>query len=160
MQQNPRSLSPQEQLAVSLYLKSMNKAEASRDAGYASPSVFDRPAVKAAVAEQITVRAERLRVGGDWVLSELKRVYDRCMQTENILDREGVATGEIRFDAANALKALALIGKHTDVRAFEDTSAAPTDDDIIARLKRGRDRTFERRASLPHLQLDQEINFF
>lgn len=132
-------LQPQEQLAVSLYLKSMNKAQAARDAGYASPSVFSKPAVKAAIAELLAVRAERLRLGGDWVLMELKRVYDRCVQMEQVLDRDGVPVGELRFDAANALKALALIGKHVDVKAFDDKQANETSrEDMIQRLKEGR----------------------
>ena len=132
-------LTPQEQLAVSLYLKCMNKSQAARDSGYASTHVFNKPPVKAAIAEQLSIRAERLRVGGDWVLGELRRVYDRCMQTEKVLDKDGMPTGEIRFDAKNALQALNLIGKHCDVRAFQETRQA-SDDDLIARLQRGRER--------------------
>jgi hypothetical protein len=134
-------LQPQEQLAVSLYLKSMNKTQAASDAGYASPSVFNKPSVKVVIAEELSIRAERLRVGGDWVLMELKRVYDRCMQIEKLVDRNGNPTAEVAFDAANALKALALIGKHVDVRAFEAKREATTgDDEVVTRLERGRQR--------------------
>lgn len=134
-------LQPQEQLAVSLYLKSMNKTQAAHDAGYSSLSVFSKPSVKAAIAEQLSIRAERLRIGGDWVLMELKRVYDRCMQTEKVLDRDGNHTGEFHFDASNSLKALNLIGRHVDISAFEtkDTTS-PMHDEIIKRLQRGRQR--------------------
>jgi len=136
------NLQPQEQLAVSLYLKSMNKTQAARDAGYGSLSVFQNPSVKAAIAEQLSIRAERLRVGGDWVLNELKLVYDRCMQTEKVIDRDGCDTGVFRFDAPNALKALSLIGKHTDVRAFEPAPDRDSSkqDELMARLQRGRKR--------------------
>lgn len=138
-------LQPQEQLAVSLYLKSMNKTQAASDAGYGSPSVFSKPSVKAAIGEQLSIRAERLRVGGDWVLMELKRVYDRCMQTELELGSDGNPAGIFEFDPANALKALALIGKHTDVRAFDDKSQDQSiDDELLRRLKRGRARARER----------------
>ena len=137
-------LQPQEQLAVSLYLKSMNKTQAACEAGYASPSVFNKTAVKEAIAEQLSIRAERLRVGGDWVLGELRRVYERCMQSEKVLDKNGGFTGELKFDAANALKALSLIGKHVNVRAFEN---APTRSTlgvrIIERLNAGRQRTID-----------------
>ena len=132
-------LQPQEQLAVSLYLKSMNKTKAARDAGYATPSVFSKDNVKAAIAEQLSIRAERLRVGGDWVLGELRRVYDRCMEIQEIKDVYGQSTGEFKFDAANAIKALALIGKHVDVRAFEDKVASNSfSEEVVERLQRGR----------------------
>lgn len=133
-------LKGQEQLAVSLYLKSMNKIQAASDAGYGSPSVFNNPKVKAAIAEQLSIRAERLRVGGDWVLMELKRVYDRCMQTEKVIDQYG-ATGEFKFDAANAIRALNIIGKHVDVRAFEVKDATATINDVLVdRLNAARHR--------------------
>lgn len=138
------NLQPQEQLVVSLYLKSMNKTQSARDAGYSSTLVFDKPPVKVAIAELLSIRAERLRVGGDWVLGELKRVYDRCMQVEDVFDRDGRPIGRFEFDASNALKALALIGKHTDVRAFEDKARAlPSDSELINRLNRGRQRVDE-----------------
>ena len=134
-------LQPQEQLAVSLYLKSMNKAQAARDAGYATPAVFYKDNVKSAIAEQLSIRAERLRVGGDWVLGELKRVYDRCMEIQEIKDVYGQPTGEFRFDATNAIKALALIGKHVDVKAFEmKDSRSASDAELIDRLKHARQR--------------------
>ncbi len=124
-------LGPKEQLAVSLYMKSMNKAQASRDAGYASPSVFEKPLVKAAISEQMQIRAERLRIGADWVLMELKKCYDTS-----------VSLGEMR----NALTALSLIGKHVDISAWDNQ--AEQDDsalDIVERLKRGRLRLNERK---------------
>lgn len=94
MELNKHNLQPQEQLAVSLYLKSMNKTQAACDAGYSSPTVFSKPSVKAVIAEQLSIRAERLRVGGDWVVMELTRVYDRCMQAGEELDREMVVQPE------------------------------------------------------------------
>jgi len=153
-------LQPQEQLAVSLYLKSMNKAQAARDSGYASPSVFNKPAVKKVIAEQLTIRAERLRVGGDWVLGELKRLYDRCMQNEPALDRDGEYIGEYRFDASNAAKALTLIGKHVDVRAFDLNTAMPSStEEQVARLQRGRKRMLQlahRKCDVAELQTDKD----
>lgn len=134
-------LQPQEQLAVSLYLKSMNKTQASRDAGYGSASVFNKPQVKAVIAEQLSIRAERLRVGGDWILMELKRVYDRCMQIQEVKDVYGQPTGETHFDANNAIKALNLIGKHVDVKAFDVKEASVVQhDELIVRLQQGRQR--------------------
>jgi len=140
---------------VSLYLKSMNKAQSARDAGYESTLIFDKPAVKVAIAELLSIRAERLRVGGDWVLGELKRVYDRCMQVEDVFDRDGRPTGRFEFDASNAIKALALIGKHTDVRAFEEKmQVLPGNDELVNRLNRGRQRVRERNS-----QIESSLSF-
>jgi phage terminase small subunit len=138
------NLQPQQQLAVSCYMKSMNKTQAAKDAGYSTTSVFDHPEVSAAIAEQLAIRAERLRVGADWVLAEAVRVYQRCMQTEKILDRDGNHTGEFKFDANNAIKALALVGKHVDVKAFDQVvEASQEDSELVERLRRGRQRTFK-----------------
>jgi phage terminase small subunit len=111
------NLQPQQQLAVSCYMKSINKTQAAKDTGYITTRVFDNPEVSAAIAEQ-------LRVGADWVLAEAVRVYQRCMQTEKILDRDGNHTGEFKFDVNNVIKALALVGKHVDVKAFDQVVEA------------------------------------
>lgn len=136
-------LSPQQQLAVALYLKSMNKTQAATDAGYASPHVFSNPTVKAAIADQLTIRAERLRVGGDWVLSELRRVYERCMEArlDTVVLSDGVPAGVYKFDSRGALKALELVGRHVDVKAFDPKQVASvTEEEIRDRLVAGRQR--------------------
>ena len=143
MSSTKRNLQPQQQLAVSLYMKSMNKTQAAKDAGYSGTTVFNNPSVKAAINEQMSIRAERLRIGADWVLAESVKVYERCMQLElvTVKDRDGLPLGEFRFDAANAIKALTLIGKHVDVKAFDTPMTIDdTDSEVMARLKRGRDR--------------------
>lgn len=141
MEPTRHSLLPQQQLAVSCYMKSMNKSQAAKDAGYSSTSVFDNASVKGAISEQMSIRAERLRIGADWVLAESVKVYNRCMQMEKVIDKNGNTTGEFKFDANNAIRALTLIGKHVDIKAFDvPNTTDEVDDDVMARLKRGRDR--------------------
>lgn len=138
-------LTPHEMVAVSLYLKTtpLNKSQAARDAGL-SPSIFNKPSVKRAVDDQLRTRAERLRLGGDWVLMELRRVYDFCL---------GAA------DATNALKALNLIGKHVDVKAFDPKQEnGVADRALLARLHEGRQRAHAasaRTARLPRLPANE-----
>ena len=137
------NLQPQQQLAVSLYMKSMNKTQAAKDAGCSSTSVFNNPSVKAAINEQMLIRAERLRIGADWVLAEAVKVYQRCMQMElvTVKDCDGLPAGEFKFDAGNAVRALTLIGKHVDVKAFDVPIAPDTsENEILERLQRGRSR--------------------
>ena len=114
--------------------------------------------MKAAIAEQLSIRAERLRLGGDWVLGELRRVYDRCMEIQEIKDVYGQSTGEFKFDAANALKALSLIGKHVDVRAFEDkVSTSSFGEEMVERLQRGRLRTASNQPKVTFLEQTNEV---
>ena len=137
------NLTAQQQLLISLYMKSMNKTQSAKDAGYSSTSVFDNASVKAAINEQLTIRAQRLRVGADWVLAEAVKVYNRCMQQElvTVNDLDGLPNGEFKFDPGNAIRALKLIGKHIDIKAFDmPKTASEVDGDVMARLKRGRDR--------------------
>lgn len=141
MESTKYNLHPQQQLAVSCYMKSMNKSQAAKDAGYSSTSVFDNASVKAAINEQMSIRAERLRIGADWVLAESVKVYNRCMQLEKIIDKNGSTTGEFKFDANNAIRALTLIGKHVDIKAFDvPKTTNDVDDGVMSRLRRGRDR--------------------
>lgn len=138
------ALSPQEQLAVAHYLKSMNKTQAARDAGYQSPTVFQKPSIQAAVADLMRQRAERLLVGSDWVLVELMRLYERCMKAEKMIDANGNVIGE-KWDSKGALRALDLIGKHCDVRAFAPPVEEVRDDDeIVNKIRAGRRRAHER----------------
>lgn|GEM_PF-4668635 len=68
----------------------------------------------------------------------------------------GQPTGEFKFDAANAIKALALIGKHVDVRAFEDKVAGNTfSEEMIERLHRGRLRAAGNQPTVSFLEHNQ-----
>ncbi len=59
------------------------------------------------VSESLLARNE---IDRNWVMHNLVKVAERCMQEEAVLDREGNPTGEYQFDSAGALKALNLIG--------------------------------------------------
>ena len=83
---------------------------------------------------------QRLRVDADWVLAEAINVYQRCMQKEKVVDRDGNFTGEFRFDAANSLKALNLIGQHVSAKVFEEKQIAHQDRELMERLQRARSR--------------------
>ena len=57
------------------------------------------------------------------------------------IDKNGNTTGEFKFDANNAIKSLALIGKHVDIKIFDVPKTVDVvGDSVMARLKRGRDR--------------------
>lgn len=49
--------------------------------------------------------------GPEWVIENLVRVAERCLQIEPVFDKKGRPIGEFQFQAAPALKALELVGK-------------------------------------------------
>lgn len=70
--------------------------------------------------------AEKAEVDAAWVLREQVKVYERCMQEEPVLDKDGNPAGMLRFDASGANRALENIGKHGAVQAFTPEMAIPT----------------------------------
>lgn len=82
----------------------------------------------------LEARQKRLEMDEDWVVANLRNVYDRCMQNEPVygagsavLDENGEDTGEsvplyYKFDSAGSIKSLELIGKH--MKMFSDKTAA------------------------------------
>jgi hypothetical protein len=94
------------------------------------------PKVMEYLGHLLQERQKRLEMDEDWVMHQLRNVYDRCMQNEAVygpgsavLDENGDETGETvplyyKFDAGGSIKALELIGKH--MRMFSDKTAAGT----------------------------------
>ena len=127
--ESKKMLCPQEQLAVALLLKTPNnKSKAAREAGYASAHVFDKPHVRAAVAEAMQERAQRLMLGADFVLLELKKCYDTSVSL---------------VDMKAALRALDLMGRHTDIQAWQPETESASDQEKVAVLMRARQRARE-----------------
>lgn len=59
----------------------------------------------------VNAAIQRAAVDRAWVLTGLKKNYERAMQEEAVLDREGNETGEYTYEGSVANRALELIGK-------------------------------------------------
>jgi phage terminase small subunit len=111
------------------YLIDLSIKNAAARAGFSERSarqhgwvVFNRPEVKERIAFLREERNRELGLDSYYVLKNLKSVVERCMQAEEVLDREGNPVwiqgpdGEYapqyKFDQAGANKSLELIGKH------------------------------------------------
>lgn len=81
-------------------------------ANVAACKLMARPEVQAAIAERLVRRREVSELDEKWVLDRLRKIHERCMQEEPVLDREGNPTGEFRFDSTGAIRSAELIGKH------------------------------------------------
>jgi phage terminase small subunit len=112
-------LSPKQRAFVDEYLIDLNATQAAIRAGY-SPKRADamgyenlrKPEIQAAVSAAKAKRAERLELTAEYVVAALHDVEQRCRQAVEVLDKDGNPTGEWRFDASGANKALELIGRH------------------------------------------------
>lgn len=115
---------------VQEYIVDMNGKNAAIRAGYSERSaevqasrMLKNDKVKKALSIVMATRAERIGVNADWVLLNLKKVAERCMQAEQITkwDYDSkcmTPTGEYQFDSRGANRALELIGKH--IGMFKD----------------------------------------
>jgi hypothetical protein len=84
-------------------------------AGTRGSAMLKHPLIAAKIAE-IRAKATEIAVAAtaidkEWVLGNLKSIIERSMQTEPVLDKKGVPTGEYQFNAAGANRALELVGK-------------------------------------------------
>lgn len=102
-------------------------AEAHSEAGYApnpgnARGLLLQSAIKARISELLKAREvftgetlaaaqEEAMVSKAWILKRLKENVERAMQTVAVLDKEGNAIGEYRYEGAVANKALELLGR-------------------------------------------------
>ncbi|KAF1025817.1 MAG: hypothetical protein GAK29_01679 [Acinetobacter bereziniae] len=98
------------------YLISNVVNKASKEAGYSDRisgwRAYKQPLVQARIKFLQEERAKELGIDAYYVLNNLKTIAERCMQAEEVKDREGNSTGEYKFDSSSAIKANELIGKH------------------------------------------------
>ncbi len=109
------------------YLIDLNATQSAIRAGYSEKTAkqigtenLAKPALAEYIAELKAKRSESTAINAAWVLRQAVKVHERCMQAEAIIDKEGGATGEYKFEHSGANKALEIIGKHVDVQAFTD----------------------------------------
>lgn len=138
---------PKQNRFIQEYLVDLNATQAAIRAGYSEKSagrisqeLLTKTHIAEAIQEAQRLREERTAITADYVLTGLKKVHERCAQEVPVLDKEGNPTGEYRFDASGANKALELLGKHlklfTDkiearvIRSLKDL----TDDEIATLL--------------------------
>src|SRR6476646_820443 len=108
---------------VAEYLVDLNATQAAIRVGYSAKtakqiasSLLQNPDVADAVAAGQAKRQERTEITQDWVLNNLRRVAERCMQATPVLDRKGepvlvatasgVASPAYAFDSKGANRSL------------------------------------------------------
>jgi phage terminase small subunit len=122
-----QDLTVKQEAFVREYLVDMNATNAAIRAGYSAKGAAEagsRLLRDVRISEQVDAekkkRSERTKIDADYVLKSAQEVYNRCMQKTPVYDKTGRETGEYKFEASAANKALEIMGKHVDVKAFID----------------------------------------
>lgn len=130
------------------YIIDLNATQSAIRAGYSAKTanriasqLLSKLDIQEKIAELKLSRSERTAVTSDWVLISARRVFERCMQDEPVLDRDGnpvmctTENGELaaayEFNASGANKALELCGKHVSVKAWDKEENKDNNDKVI-----------------------------
>ena len=112
-------LKPKQKRFVEEFLVDRNATQAAIRAGYSPKTArfiaaenLTKPHIAAEIEARERILSQKTAISAEYVLTCLQSVAERCMQAEEVKDREGNGTGEYRFDSGGANKALELIGKH------------------------------------------------
>ena len=123
------NLTPKQQRFVEEYLIDLNATQSAIRAGYSEKTASEQGSrmlgnvkVQAAIQEAQNKRTERTEITQDYVLSNIQKVIERCMQQEAVQARDGSPLlvegpdGDLaclfEFKENGALKGLELLGKH------------------------------------------------
>lgn len=123
------TLTPKQEKFVQEYLVDLNATQAAIRAGYSERTAksigqenLTKPDVAAAIEAAQADLSKRTEITQEWVLSNLKIVAQRCMQSAPVLDRKGQqvfvenAEGDTVpayvFNSMGATRSLELLGKH------------------------------------------------
>lgn len=71
----------------------------------AAKELMDNPNIAARIAELRAPAIAKVQVDAQWIMEKLVKIAERCM-------------GDAEFNPAGANKAIELLAKHVDVRAF------------------------------------------
>lgn len=114
-----KGLNLRQEKFVGYYMKSGNASKAALEAGYSprrsckqGSDLLRHPAVNREISRRRALLSEKLSLDAEYVLMGLQSIYERCMQAEPVLDKEGMETGEYKFNPTNARRALRDIGEH------------------------------------------------
>ena len=123
------NLTPKQQRFVEEYLIDLNATQSAIRAGYSERTAksigqenLTKPDIQKAIQEAQNKLTERTEITQDYVLTNIKKVIERCMQQEAVQARDGSPLlvegpeGDLaclfEFKETGALKGLELLGKH------------------------------------------------
>lgn len=118
------NLTPKQQRFVEEYLIDLNATQAAIRAGYSEKTAksvghenLTKPDIAKAIQEAQNKRVERTEITQDYVLTNIQKVIERCMQVQQVDNcltqtEDGELAQAFMFKEQGALKGLELLGKH------------------------------------------------
>lgn len=129
-----KPLTAKQEMFCREYLIDLNATQAAIRAGYSEKTAYSianenlsKPEIIEFLQPLLEEREKRVEVDADYVLTQAKKLHERCMQEikpltdkkgNQLTDEEGNAI--FVFDSQGAARSLELIGKHVSVQAFRD----------------------------------------
>jgi len=143
----PKKLTAKQELFVQEYLVDLNATQAAIRAGYsenAAKEIGYENLTKPHIIDLITkAKAERIaevKIDAAYVLRQAVKLHERCMQDVPVLDYDGKKIGEYKFEHTGAAKGLEIIGKHVDVKSFDNSLNLNVKGDLATMIEAGRKR--------------------
>jgi len=143
---DPKKLTAKQEMFVQEYLVDLNATQAAIRAGYSENSaalIGHENLRKLNIAEAIVkAKAERMaevKIDAAYVLRQAVKLHERCMQEEPV-KIDGVKTGEYKFEHTGAAKGLEIIGKHIDVKSFDNSVDLNLKGDLASMIEAARKR--------------------
>ena len=146
------NLTPKQQRFVEEYLIDLNATQAAIRAGYSEKTAkviaaqnLSKLNIQEAIQEAQSKLSERTGITQDYVLSNIQKVVERCMQQEAVQARDGSPLlvegpeGDLaclfEFKETGALKGLELLGKHLGMFKDKIEHSGPNGGPIDLSLK-------------------------
>ncbi len=134
------ALSPKRKRFCEEYVVDHNATQAAMRAGYSKKTACSQGVrllsfveVAAYIAELEAETAGRTGETIERVVSDIRKLIDRCMQAEEVFDKRGNPTGQYRFEAQAASRGLDMLMKHIGAyRADNEQSSGQSVADFFA----------------------------
>ena len=142
------NLTPKQQRFVEEYLIDLNATQAAIRAGYSPRTANEQGAqnlaklsISEAIAEAQAKREERTQITQDYVLTNIQKVIERCMQVQQVDNcltqtEDGELAQAFMFKEQGALKGLELLGKHLGMFKDKIEHTGPNGGDINVTITR------------------------
>lgn len=143
---DPKKLTAKQEMFVQEYLIDLNATQAAIRAGYSEKTAKDigcqnlaKVYIADAIAKAKSERMAEVKIDAAYVLRQAVKLHERCMQEEPV-KIDGVKTGEYKFEHTGAAKGLEIIGKHIDVKSFDNDVNVNLKGDLAALIEAARKR--------------------